>query len=542
MDKARINEFIGKLEEALNDNTIPLIEIWDNPEIGDGFHELGFAMDSGHSFVEKYGKDAFWNPRDLEKLIDSEKDVLFLGTALFSKWRYYNHWSMGGEDIRDCELLRWFNIVISRILELTKSKAASNSENPQNGAIFQSQVRDWFIEHYGNGFELETKIPIGNPPKDHKFDIVNIDKKIAIECKRYTWTESGNVPSAKMGFANEAAFYLSFLPGSFDKYIVMLYDYNQKRKESLAEYYYRTNKHLIGSTKVAEYNPDTNEMDVINHIDDCEKSEEITSISMVSNNICYGAEPQDEEEVEQCLTVESSGRVRFSARNYKQYLDEEGYCREKQVDIGKWKAGFILKLADNMSSSKKNITDVGSYSMEVRYCEKTSKKNQGPLIGEVFSHAYGEEDDVDFTRLIRRYIPVYGLWAFDSSLSPDYEGKKAIYLFAEAWEKFFNSPDSSKDFDDGFGQECEALGFQMDCGEKFVTECAKFGCKANYGEGLKESVAQIDDIEVIGSGAFSYWRGLTHWSGMYQLGTEECGVLLCLMKRLKELTGSKQEV
>ncbi|MBP3817003.1 MAG: hypothetical protein J6H31_01755 [Butyrivibrio sp.] len=75
---------------------------------------------------------------------------------------------------------------------------------------------------------------------------------------------------------------------------------------------------------------------------------------------------------------------------------------------------------------------------------------------------------------------------------------------------------------DGFGRECESLGFQMDCGEKFVLECKKRGCKTPYGEGLKEAVADIDDIEVIGSGVFSYWRGLTHWDYMYYLGPEEC--------------------
>ena len=110
---------------------------------------------------------------------------------------------------------------------------------------------------------METKIPIGNPAKDHKFDIVNLDKRIAIECKRYTWTITGNVPSAKMGFTNEAAFYLSFLPENFEKYIVMLRSYNEKRNESLAEYYYRTNHHLIGKVIVAEYDPLTNKMQIV---------------------------------------------------------------------------------------------------------------------------------------------------------------------------------------------------------------------------------------------------------------------------------------
>ena len=91
----------------------------------------------------------------------------------------------------------------------------SNSDNPNNGATFQRQVLKWFERNHNAKFELEKKIPIGSPAKDHKFDIVDASGTIAIECKRYTWTETGNVPSAKMGFTNEAAFYLSFLPFSF---------------------------------------------------------------------------------------------------------------------------------------------------------------------------------------------------------------------------------------------------------------------------------------------------------------------------------------
>lgn len=143
------------------------------------------------------------------------------------------------------------------------SELMSNSDNPRKGAEFQRQVQDWFQRQLGPGFELETKIPIGDPAKDHKFDIVNLEKRIVIECKRYTWTETGNVPSAKMGFTNEAAFYLSFLPDSYEKYIVMLYSCHSKRSESLAEYYFRTNRHLIGKVKVAEYDPETDELRIV---------------------------------------------------------------------------------------------------------------------------------------------------------------------------------------------------------------------------------------------------------------------------------------
>lgn len=143
----------------------------------------------------------------------------------------------------------------------------SNSDNPKRVALFQRQVRDWFQSNVKRSFELEKKLLIGEPAKEHKFDIVDEANTIAIECKRYTWTETGNVPSAKMGFTNEAAFYLSFLPDSYEKVIVMLYSYHEKRHETLAEYYYRTNRHLLGKIMVAEFNPENNQMRIIGSVE-----------------------------------------------------------------------------------------------------------------------------------------------------------------------------------------------------------------------------------------------------------------------------------
>ena len=138
-----------------------------------------------------------------------------------------------------------------------------NSENPGAGAAFQKAVCNWFIENRRGSYVLEKKIGIGEPPKDHKFDMVSADDAIAIECKCYTWTETGNVPSAKMGFCNEAAFYLSFLPDTYEKYIVMAYSWHDKRQQTLAEYYYETNRHLLKNIKVAEYNPESGKFHVI---------------------------------------------------------------------------------------------------------------------------------------------------------------------------------------------------------------------------------------------------------------------------------------
>ncbi|NBH97066.1 hypothetical protein D7Y41_03890 [Anaerotruncus sp. 1XD22-93] len=126
---------------------------------------------------------------------------------------------------------------------------------------FKARLEIGFTSNMDLGLSLRRRYQLAI--RQRSIDIVNLDKKIAIECKRYTWTETGNVPSTKIGFTNEAAFYLSFLPDSYEKYIVMLRSHHEKRNESLAEYYSRSNMHLIGKTKVAEYDPECDELRII---------------------------------------------------------------------------------------------------------------------------------------------------------------------------------------------------------------------------------------------------------------------------------------
>lgn len=143
-----------------------------------------------------------------------------------------------------------------------------NSENPRVGKEFQLAVKEWFEEAYTAPFEIERKIAIGRPAKLHSFDISSMDESIVVECKCYTWTETGNVPSAKMGFTNEAAFYLSFLPDDTERIIVMLHAEHAKRNETLAEYYFRTNRHLLGKTKIYEFDLHTKEMRFVGQNED----------------------------------------------------------------------------------------------------------------------------------------------------------------------------------------------------------------------------------------------------------------------------------
>lgn len=65
---------------------IELVDYW----MADDCSALGFEMDCGHTLSEKYGQ-AVNNNETPDRIIDDVKDIPFLGTAVYSQWRYFNH-------------------------------------------------------------------------------------------------------------------------------------------------------------------------------------------------------------------------------------------------------------------------------------------------------------------------------------------------------------------------------------------------------------------------------------------------------------------
>lgn len=127
-----------------------------------------------------------------------------------------------------------------------------NKENPKRGRDFEDLAKRILEKELGIKLKQQVIIKIGNPATNHIFDLVSEDGKIIIECKNYSWTKSGNVPSAKLAFLNEAAFYLSFLSENKGKYIVMRKCFQEKKRKTLAKYYYDRYKHLLKGIKVIE--------------------------------------------------------------------------------------------------------------------------------------------------------------------------------------------------------------------------------------------------------------------------------------------------
>ena len=76
------------------------------------------------------------------------------------------------------------------------------------------------------------------------------------ECKCYTWTDSGNVPSAKLMGLDEAVFYFGFLPSGTKKLLCMKKAVFRDKQETLAEYYVRAHGHLLEDVSVIEISDD----------------------------------------------------------------------------------------------------------------------------------------------------------------------------------------------------------------------------------------------------------------------------------------------
>jgi len=92
------------------------------------------------------------------------------------------------------------------------------------------------------GFQIEIGI---NGKKLHEFDLGSEKDNVLVECKAHTWTEGGNVPSAKLTVWNEAMYLFYSAPKKYTKILFVKRDFSPKKQETLGQYYVRTDAHLI---------------------------------------------------------------------------------------------------------------------------------------------------------------------------------------------------------------------------------------------------------------------------------------------------------
>lgn len=120
-DMTKIHDFADNWCDKFRDQNINYIELVDH-FMADDCATLGFEMDCGKAFETKYGKAVF-DDRELAKVIDAVDDISLLGSAIYSRWRYFNHWAYNAGDILEPKNREWFILALSRLSLLSGGKS-----------------------------------------------------------------------------------------------------------------------------------------------------------------------------------------------------------------------------------------------------------------------------------------------------------------------------------------------------------------------------------------------------------------------------------
>ncbi len=101
---------------------------------------------------------------------------------------------------------------------------------------FPQIARSHFEKHLGQPLFRETRTVLSEG-QVHKFDLASADRSILIECKSYTYTETGNEPAAKLAQAKTDAL---LLRSSTARHKIIVFDDDEHpKKGSLARLFAR---------------------------------------------------------------------------------------------------------------------------------------------------------------------------------------------------------------------------------------------------------------------------------------------------------------
>lgn len=123
--------------------------------------------------------------------------------------------------------------------------------NTQRGKAFQAASAEALRHALGRDFNLEVPISIG-PGRPHYFDLATPERDIIVECKAFGFTESGNIPSAKISTLREATAYLRAATGDACRLLVVKRATRPKHSETLGRYFVRLNINHLARITVLE--------------------------------------------------------------------------------------------------------------------------------------------------------------------------------------------------------------------------------------------------------------------------------------------------
>src|SRR5438309_612198 len=108
-------------------------------------------------------------------------------------------------------------------MDVNNFQRVGSVSNTHAGNDFESVARAFFAKQ---GIELTRNfaapVGVGDQKKPRRFDLGSEKPPVLVECKSHTWTQSGNMPSAKMTVWNEAMYYFHLAPDMYRKILFVL--------------------------------------------------------------------------------------------------------------------------------------------------------------------------------------------------------------------------------------------------------------------------------------------------------------------------------
>ena len=140
-------------------------------------------------------------------------------------------------------------------------------------------------------------------------------------------------------------------------------------------------------------------------------------VKIISNNLCYGPAPKPDDEVEQHLSIDNEGNVRFSGFKFGNTRGQRyEKARTKRFKIEKASAEKLLNaLADYFENEYSGIfiTDCGSWEMKLTDIKGTCFEFCGSFYVEL------KYKDADLSELVRDTLGMDDLFVFDGKCEVD---------------------------------------------------------------------------------------------------------------------------
>jgi hypothetical protein len=122
--------------------------------------------------------------------------------------------------------------------------------NTERGKAFQIACCEALRNQFGRDFDFEVSLQCEG--KAHSFNLATSEKDIVVECKAFSFTQSGNNPSAKITTLREAISFRGQSKGMSREFWFLSTPADPIRGETLGKYFVRLNSHLLGNVLVME--------------------------------------------------------------------------------------------------------------------------------------------------------------------------------------------------------------------------------------------------------------------------------------------------